>query len=382
MTLGWIYEGARDRFFDSTLEHYAPTSDFACPHCSTRTPTSKDLYDHLYAKHSVSRPFLLIHGREPHSTDQIRAPLTPSDALAFDVEKIEMSIDNGPMKEAKISNFVVAASKAGMRKIVVTLTNFAQSGGSNRKQYTFDVALPTLEEMLDTERRFVESFGCLHPHLNSIPNFMASTVGNASHGYAYALSEYVRGVLVKDRDPTSGAHGVSSEWPDAYKSALYILKDINRPLAVLICGIIRFALNDFSHWHESTEFAFLDYSARILGSISDGVDPKLEPVLLRPDRYIEVCPIDAGVSFVLDLAFRYSGLDRWGPIDDDNACAFSDQVQLGPYDRAKVRALWAWTALRLKSFKLADKPLSNLAGHDCFGPWAEKQLQGIRDEKR
>jgi hypothetical protein len=169
---------------------------------------------------------------------------------------------------------------------------------------------------------------------------------------------------------------------DAYKSALYNLKDINRPLAVLICGIISFALNDFSHWHQTTEFAILDYSARILGSINDGDDPTLEPVLLRPDRYIEVCPIDAGVSFVLDLAFRYSVLDRWGPIDDENARAFSDQVQLGPYDRAKVRALWAWTALRLKSFKLADEPLSALAGHDSFGPWAVKQLQGIRDEKR
>lgn len=205
---------------------------------------------------------------------------------------------------------------------------------------------------------------------------MSCADGGAAKLYAEALSDYVRGVLIKDQDPSTGIHGTPVDWLDAYKSAVTVLNAVERPLAVLISAIIRFALNDFSQWQNSTEFLALDHSVRILGSLATCREPTLELLPVQPDQYRGVCPVDAGVSRVIELSSRYSKLDRWSRVDEEEVTGLANLRGMASLDSAKVRALWAWTALRLNAREQAQEPLLLIIGHDCFGNWAKNQLEG------
>jgi hypothetical protein len=382
MTIGWVREDAIERFLEGTEPSLHTQSGnlqnwFECPHCGHRSTTMRALYDHLGETHVVRRPTLLLTGREPPSLEEVRRPFAVHEIEALDCDRFELSIDHGPLLNADVAMLSRAISETGMRRVEVTLASAAgRQGIAADKTYVLKVFLPTSTELAGVDRLFVNLFGAPRPHISAIPELSKAAEGKATESYAAALAEYVRGVLAKDRDPTTGIHGDPIDWTDAYKRSLRVLSLIDRPLPTLIAGIIRFSLNDFSHWRVPTEFFALDHSVRILGSLANGLEPKLEPAPVEPDHVRGVCPIDAGVSRVIELGARYSKLDRWSAIDATEASRLSELRELGAYDRAKSRALWAWAALRLGATSEAMKPLGAIQGNDTFGAWAQSQLYG------
>jgi hypothetical protein len=379
MTIGWIREDAIDRFFEATetTTSNSVCLGHSCPFCDTYSPSLKALYDHLSESHSARRPTLLVAGREPLSLDVVRRRISPDDIRTFDTAQLELSLDAAPFRLGEHSQLVQALTEPGARSVVVRLKNSATGGGGlSVKSYSLGVFLPSDQELENVDRAFVRLFGTNRPHISRIPEFMSCAGGGAAESYAEALSDYVRGVLIKDQDPSTGIHGNPAGWLDAYKRAVTVLNAVERPLAVLISAIIRFALNDFSQWQNSTEFLSLDHSVRILGSLAACRDPTLELPPVQPDQYRGVCPVDAGVTRVIELSSRYSKLDRWSLIDDEEVTRLANLPELGSLDRAKVRALWSWAALRLKAREQAQEPLLQISGHDCFGNWAQNQLEG------
>src|SRR5206468_2743873 len=110
--------------------------------------------------------------------------------------------------------------------------------------------------------------------------FVQRAQGPGAGEYVEGLADYVRGVLLKDRDRRTGVSAGRAEWSAAYKHGLDILLPRQRPLPKLLCGLMRFALNDFSAWSVDTGFPDLDRALNLLGPLADGARPS-KP---RPSR--------------------------------------------------------------------------------------------------
>lgn len=379
MTIGWIYEDAMERFFEAKAE-YAPVaarSAFKCPFCVTETETSRALLDHLHSAHAVTRPVLLIHRREPDRLDDIRQPVDSVDVELLDCERLEMAVDDRHFVVATKKALVESLQSYGARTLRLRLANgVGTHGQSGKEEYCLKVSLPTPAALEAVDREFVAVFGSGAPHVSAIGSFVERVQGLDADKYVEGLAEYVRGVLLKDRDPRSGVTDGVADWSEAYKASLQSLKQVLRPLPSLICDLTRFALNDFSDWRRRTEFPDLDRALKLFGPLSEGAAPKSVRLAVRKGAVAGVCPVDAGVSRVLDLVKRCGGLRRWSAQDDDELRLLTTSNVLNAFDRAKARAVWAVTSLRLSSSEAATEPLQALLGNDCFRAWASAILEG------
>ena len=123
--------------------------------------------------------------------------------------------------------------------------------------------------------------------------------------YADALGSYVRGLLVKDQGINTGVTLPPAEADELYASALQGLKDFQRPLTTVICGLVRFTTNDFSFTNQSTGFNRLDQCNALLSPL---LDRDVSPVEISTEDTlgvaVKLCPFDQAIDRVLDLAGR------------------------------------------------------------------------------
>lgn len=184
-------------------------------------------------------------------------------------------------------------------------------------------------------------------------------------------------MLLKDGDPRTGVSARLHHYHEIQNRALNILQNFDRPLAALLCAVMRFGLNDFTRWSEATGFARLDCANAVLGPLAQHTITAIgEAVPKREGQTAQVftCPVDISTDMVTRVAGQMRELPRWGSPAEDQFGGLAERPSLDSYDRAKMRALWAATALRLGASKSAERALSLLDGDPTFGPWASEQL--------
>ena len=379
MTIGWIYEDDVERFCEATERPFVPKrTQLHCPFCGEVAATSRALIDHLHSAHAIRRPALLLAGREPARIDVVRHPVAETEVEALDCQRTEVGVDGAELRSTTATELGALLQSEGSRRLRVRLSSDARGRGvPAATEYDLRVTLPSQADLGAADREFVETFGVGAPHIASIDTFAEGLRRGASSEYVEGLVEYVRGVLIKDRDPRTGVRDGRAQWPDAYKRALHILSDFPRPLPILLCGLMRLALNDFSAWKTRSDFPGLDRSLEVFGSLAEGVTPATPRITARKRRIRGVCPIDAGVSRVIELVDRSAGLTRWSVQDDDELRVLTESDVLGPLDRAKARAVWAWSVTRLGVRATGAEPLRSLLGNDAFGAWAATTLEGV-----
>jgi hypothetical protein len=198
--------------------------------------------------------------------------------------------------------------------------------------------------------------------------------------YAVALADYMRGLLTKDRPHHLNVTMPFSHYRALYNQSLDGLLPYRRPLPDLVCAVIRFAQNNFSA-PSLTGFPPLDGAVRTLAACvvddrSGAIDLPTEaqpPLPIdSPDR-AEICPLDDGVSRVLDLWARLQERRHWTQTLEDECRQASNAATLDAPDKEKVLALWALAALRASAD--ASEPLSRLAPTFPFGPWASSERE-------
>lgn len=382
MTIGWVYEDDMERFFEATERPPSGLmirSVLHCPFCAAVTSSSRELLDHLHAAHSARRPTLLIEGREPGHLDSVRTRVSADGVQLLDCEHMEIGVDGAAPSAATRARLITLLQQEGSRTLTVRLVNAGADGRRRTdEEYTLRVNLPSDQVLAAADREFVATFGVGAPHISSIETFVQRAQGPGAAEYVEGLADYVRGVLIKDRDRRTGISAGRDEWSAAYKHGLDILLPRQRPLPKLLCGLMRFALNDFSAWSVETGFPDLDRALNLLGPLTDGAHPSKPSPSRRSGNATGVCPVDAGVSRVLELAARCVGLTRWSLQDEEELRLLARSNVLSAFDRAKVRAIWACSALRLSDAHAADEPLRASLGSDCFGSWASEVLEGAR----
>ena len=109
MTVGWILEGDLDAFYESTETTPDPgparKPSFLCPFCKSVFPNQLKFNDHIYGKHHVERPFIILHGHEPTKKVVLRSPLVLSEITVANTSHAKINLDGteqtGPEDELK-----------------------------------------------------------------------------------------------------------------------------------------------------------------------------------------------------------------------------------------------------------------------------------------
>jgi hypothetical protein len=376
-TVGWIREGDLDAFYEGIervpdpAPHKART--FACPFCPSILTTQLDLHDHVYARHRVERPVIMLPGGEPTGNDVIRAPLHESDVMLTNTSFARVSVDGAMSRQVSPKELPEILAKTKHAEVKLELVNDVQRNAvpvTSKYKISFRVA--DLDALRSVEKAFVEVLVSAAISRESIGRFLADKrAQGAGNEYASGLANYCLGILIKERPDGERLTTPLSRYREHYGSALEILKDFDRPLAHLIASIIRFSMNDFERGRERTGYWELDLTNELL------VDPSSEnlPPSQGHSKRRPVCPVDHGTGRMLELASHLVGQPRWSPILDDECRALARSDVLDASDHQKAFAIWAAVAWRLGATQSALEPLSQIAEVYPFSRWAREYLE-------
>jgi hypothetical protein len=351
---------------------------FQCPFCNNSFGERPQLSVHIQESHTVKRPFLLIAGAEPGVEDVIRKSVNSHSVQVFNCTELAVGFDGEPIQPIRAATLAQRLTKLQRATVRLRLLN----GNDDLiepviQEYRLKILAPDDAALAKVDALFLAQLGTDKVDLQKVGEFYVTTRDGAAAEYAEALADYVRAVLLKDGDPRTGVSTRLHHYHEIQARALRTLQSFERPLAMLLCALIRFGLNDFSRWSEATGFADLDHAHSVLGPLAqiDRVRAARRKSISGQDTArVFVCPVDLGSDTVTQLAKQAAKLRRWGSAADEQFSALADRANMDSFDRAKIRALWAFTALRLAADESADRALRLLDGDPTFGDWAGSKL--------
>jgi hypothetical protein len=355
-----------------------------CPFCAAEFAAVEEMLLHLGDRHRGDRPVLLIRGVEPPAGDQLRVgtALRASEVILQNCSAATLAVDGSDFESVAVAD--MPATFASHRDALVDvqlLHKFDQAAQPITATYRIRFQIAGKRALDAVDRAFQRHLAVEALDFGAVDAFLKNRAcEGVARPYADALASYVRGVLVKDRPPTAQVTLPFSRYRDFYVSALDGLQPYRRPLADLVCAVVRFALNTFGT-SALTGFAPLDEASQSLAVLAGG-----RSVTVGPSPYgssgatVAVCPLDDGVSRVLGLWRRLRERPAWSPALAEECREVADSASLDAVDRAKALALWAEAALRA-SPRSAAEPLGRLSALYPFDTWATAERERMTDAR-
>ena len=378
-TVGWIREDALEAFYEGTERTPDPgppaKATFRCPFCSSIFPIQKELHEHVYKSHRVERPVMLLAGTEPSGHAIVRVPVGRSAIAVANATTVQIRIDGGNPQRLSPDALPHKIAETRQAEMNLVLLNDSQVNAEPVvTRYSMSFRIADARELRLVEEAFAEMLVSSSITRDAISRFLSDqrTQGPGKE-YATGLGYYCLGVLIKERPTSENLTTPLSRYRELYGSALQVLADFDRPLARLITGVIRFAMNDFSEAGTSTGYWELDLAKALLS------DPGRARMPL-PDKTAKrrpICPIDHGTARILELSARMSTQSRWSPILDDECREIASSDVLDATDHQKALAIWAAAAWRMGSKQNAIEPLTQIAAVYPFNSWAEQYLENV-----
>jgi hypothetical protein len=352
--------------------------DEICPFCGSHFETQTELLEHLSGAHRGDRPVLLLHGREPDRHHQVGYRLRKHAIILQNCTSVRACVNGGA--SIRLPSNHIAGLLADELDAIIDLeleNKFDASAEPIRQLYRLIVLVPSKHHLDEVDRAFVEHLGRDAPHMAQVANFLQdSRCDGIAADYGDALATYVRGVLIKDQDSNTGVSLRPAEARELYGDALARLREFPRLLPNVVCGLIRFALNDFSASAHPTGVTRLDQVVAVLAPLLGKKGPAVQrPTSADALRTVALCPVDHGVDRVLRLGDSLAEQRRWGRVLQEECRDAAAASTLEPPDRQKILALWAARALQLQSTEQAAEPLRQLRATYPFGHWAEEKLE-------
>lgn len=376
-TVGWIREDALEAFYEGTerTPHPGPPAEpsFRCPFCISCFPIQKELHDHVYEKHRVERPVMLFGGTEPSGRAVVRVPMGRTQVAVANATTAQISIDGRYPESCSPAAVPERVAEAKQAEMNLVLLNDSQANAQPvSTRYTISFRIADARELRRVEDAFEATLVSSSITRDTIDRFLSDPrTQGPGREYASGLANYCLGVLLKERPGTENLTTPFFRYRENYGSALQVLADFDRPLARLITGVVRFALNDFSGTDSSTGYWELDFARVLLSDPSGASMPSLDDNAKRRP----ICPIDHGTARILDLAARMAKLSRWSPILDDECREIANSDVLDATDHQKALAIWAAAAWRMDSMQSAIEPLTQIVAVYPFNSWAEQYLE-------
>ncbi len=375
-TYGWILEDAWEAFLDGTDPRSAPEysePQISCPFCPEQVALIGDLLEHLDTVHRISRPLLLMDGREPAADAIVRT------SSRFDVSNAtstSIGIDGAAQHEVSLNKISGVLASCRDEIALVIITNAGEQRASPvSSTYRLRFRIADRAVLRGVESAFVTNIVGRGLSLDAISNFLADRRCDGSAAdYAEGFAAYCTGILVKERPEGQTITSPHSHYRQLFGAALERLAPHRSPLPQLICTIIRFALNDFTR-SNLTGYWDLDLALAMLR----GPNANLRAISAANHSSARrlICPLDDGSARILALAGRLFATERWSATTAEECRQVSSATSLDLMDRQKALALWGLTAWRLGALTEAQIPLSQIVATYPFSNWTEQCLKEI-----
>ena len=349
---------------------------YPCPFCSKRFDDRRHLADHLASEHRGERPFIRLRGREPGARDVVRQRLAASDIEVENCTSLSIK-RNGAALSCSDPNRLpdLLADEADATLTLRLLHQFDRTAEPVQQSYRLTIRVAEKAALDVVDDAFFEWLGRDLPDMSRVGRFLDdSRTQGLVRDYAEALAAYVRAVLVKDG--RGGATLPPKEAVNLQGESLQTLQGFDRPLSVAVCGLLRFAANDFSRAEEPTGLRLLDRCHAVLAPAL-GRAPRIVAVddsaAGKPGGRSGLIPFDMASELVFDLAER----GRAGPVTLSEYRNATGEPGMTARDRAKVQALWALVASRFGTKAEELEPLEQLQNDPAFGKWASEALERL-----
>ena len=204
MTVGWIFEGDRDRFLAarSPMPKPSPAADvFECPFCEDSFPRRAELSTHVQTFHSIKRPFLMIAGKEPSAEETIRQCINPDSVELFNCIGLSVGFGGDSLKPVRLGT--LTRQLTGLRRADIRLRLYNRGGGAIQpviQEYHLKIVAPDEDSLTRADKLFLSTLGVDHVTIGKVGKFYEATRDEPATEYAEALADYVRAVLIKDGD--------------------------------------------------------------------------------------------------------------------------------------------------------------------------------------
>jgi hypothetical protein len=379
-TFGWVREDAWENFLNG-VDHVPDPGlpsppNFCCFVCSQSLATLENLQSHLANEHQIARPFLTINGQEANFGQVVRTRHAPASYATANTTSAQISIGGGTASTIPLSKLSSKLARFTGEIISLNLVNEAEKRAAPvASNYRILFRIADAQQLRAVEAAFQTFIMPRALTLSTIRDFLDSNQdGGPAREYADGIAKYLTAILVKERPADQGITTPVSRYRELFGSALQILSAYPRPLARSLSAISQFAVNDFPARHLRTGFEELDFAMAFFKGPAvtwpaghHGAHSNRRPAY----------PIDHGTWRVLELCRKFSALDRWGPVPEEECRQIADSSALDIMDRDKALAIWALTALRLGISRDAIVPLKRLSATYPFSKWAAPCLEEI-----
>lgn len=377
---GWIREDSLDAFLEGTSRTPDPGPALPklplCPFCELICQSSRKLQDHVLEKHSVEPPRLWIKKAEPAKQLTIRKAVKEVDFTFINVTTTEICADGGRIM--KLSPDTAIKKLASYRNTDVLLKLSNNKGNQLtpvETTYNLSFRINDTSDLREIELAFNEILVKQHLTIDSIRKFIQDKRAQGpAKDYADALASFCIGILQREQPKNIQLTTRYAQYRENFGSSLDVLADIERPLAELICAIIRFAFNEPVSYVQQSGFWELDLANTLIN------EPEREPLPLNHDQTREkkpVCPIDHGTERILNFAVQMAFQTRWSKVLQDECRATAASEALDLMDRQKALAIWARITWRLGAYTEAEEPLRHISATYPFSKWAGPYLEKV-----
>ncbi len=333
--------------------------EFRCEQCGDSFPTFDQLRSHRFEKHPAVRPVLFVRGREVGSSPlRVTRSIRATDVRTLHTSAARLNgrplpLDDLGHQLAKMSSTVVDLQLAGD-----IVTDF---------RLVFEIALD--RDIAGVERCFENAAHRGRLDRRAVEDFIgAARAFPTALAYCDGICEYLYGVLAKERSAESSLP--FHEYREKFNRAADVLRDVDRPLARLIQGLVAFHFNHFpvaALCSPSTRLAAASgrYTGWILrSSNTDAVTAG--PNTLSVDRLLT----DLDTEQIIRWALSPSEDTLCQAVDIETAI----DRDIPEFDRVKLRVLLAEVYGKAGRFVDAQRHARELRNNPTLGPWAESVL--------
>lgn len=249
-TVGWIVEGAIDRFWESQplpAPRDVPPQRFVCGRCGLILGSPEELRRHYSLKHPLELPCLYIRGEPVLREAAIRSTPSATEIELVQCTYCEVQIDGQSWSRIAPLDFRKQFVRSRDSIWNVRLVHErAEDGSRTQEQYHLRFRVPTASALDSVDEHFLRTLVKDELTHDDLARYQAGLPTDvAAREYGAALGDYALAILLKERRTPPHSHVRFEEFVSKMGMAMDVLRAFDRPVAMAVCESIRFNLNDF-----------------------------------------------------------------------------------------------------------------------------------------
>lgn len=384
-TVGWIYEGTIDRFWEeqpkSTLGS-APKRVFVCKCCGKELFSLEELRRHYSFDHPLELPVLYIHGEPLLRESVIRSPFSKTDVELVQCDMCRVQADGGVWRTLAIDDFRSQMTIPRHSTWTVQLIHTREIDEARaEEEYHIRFRIPDKDTLNTVDELFIRCLVVDELRHSDLEIYETNLPTDApAREYGSALGDYALGIILKERRSPTYAPVGFEEFAVKMRSALEVLKLFNRPVALAVSGSIRFNLNDFSHTGLLTTpelAAGLHYFKNICTPVSSVTGNSLATEASKQIKRA-VCPVDQVTDHLLSACTTLSNGNKLSMSElEALRQLLRGMAPVSEQDMSKIHVICAEGFSRLDRYTEALPHLQAIQFDPILKEWAQYRLEDI-----